>query len=773
MPASLGNFVWEDYNNDGVQDPNEPGLQGIEVTLYDANNNPIATTTTGANGEYEFTNLVPGDYFVEFELPEDYIFSPQDSGAATEATDSDVDPATGRTELVTLASGENNPDIDAGMSFAEQSIGDTVWFDVNQDGVQDVDEPGVAGVTVNLLVNGMVVATTATDGEGNYLFPDLDAGVGYQLEFIPPAGYQLTTTDSPDALNDGFDSDADDGTGLTGIYTLADNEQNVTVDAGIFIPDVIPASLGDTVWYDANNDGVQDPAEAGIPGVVVNLYDGAGVLVASTLTDTTGNYLFEGLHPGDYQVEVVPPVGYDFSPQDASGDEATDSDVDGMTGLSPVVTLAEGEARTDLDAGLFAPAGVASLGDTVWLDSNGDGVNNEAATAGVPGVTVDLYLSDGTFVATTTTDDNGNYLFENLQPGDYFVDFQAPDGYDFTVADQGADTADSDADPGTGESSIISLAAGEVNLDVDAGLVLEGGIAPASIGDTVWEDYNHDGIQDPTEPGLAGVVVELFDENNLLVATTTTDGNGNYLFPNLVPGDYYVHFIPPNGYEISPIDSSGDEATDSDADEITGATPLITHAAGEDNRDVDAGMTFFEQSLGDTVWFDIDQDGVQDVDELGISGVTVNLYDDMGTLLDTVVTDGNGNYLFEDLEEGVPYVIEVITPSGFTPTIQDAGAAPTEGFDSDIDPMTGRTDPIILADGEANVSVDAGFFNPTLIPASLGDTVWLDANGDGIQDPTETGVPGVVVNLYNSAGMLVATQITDANGKYEFYWTCA
>ena len=113
MPASLGDFVWWDQDNDGVQDAGEPGLEGVEVTLKNANGDTVATTTTDSNGYYHFGGLQPGDYTVVFTLPgSDWTFSPADQG--DDATDSDANETTGEA-ATTLSAGEDDDTLDAGM----------------------------------------------------------------------------------------------------------------------------------------------------------------------------------------------------------------------------------------------------------------------------------------------------------------------------------------------------------------------------------------------------------------------------------------------------------------------------------------------------------------------------------------------------------------------------------------------------------------------------------------------------------------------------------
>lgn len=72
-----------------------------------------------------------------------------------------------------------------------------------------------------------------------------------------------------------------------------------------------------------------------------------------------------------------------------------------------------------------------SIGDKVWFDKDGDGVQDRGE-AGVAGVLVKLLSTGGKTLATTRTDANGKYLFDDLKPGAYKVKFYAPDGREFT-----------------------------------------------------------------------------------------------------------------------------------------------------------------------------------------------------------------------------------------------------------------------------------------------------------------------------------------------------
>ena len=448
---------------------------------------------------------------------------------------------------------------------------------------------------------------------GAYAFTNLVPAI-YSVGFAPPPGYQITLQDQG---GDALDSDADRTTGRTVQTTLVSGENDPDWDAGLYVP----ASLGDFVWNDLDANGAQDGGETGVVGVVVTLYsDIDDSVVGVTTTDVAGAYAFTNLIPGAYYVGVAVPGGWDVSPQDQAGD-ALDSDVDVATGLTATITLVSGQNDPDWDAGLYLPA---SLGDFVWLDVDGDGVQGGAGETGMPDVVVTLYDATNGVAGTTTTDVNGAYAFTNLVPGSYTVGFAAPLGFALTLQNQGGDAADSDADRTTGLTAPTVLVSGENDPTWDAGLYV-----PASLGDFVWHDLNYDGLQTGGEPGVPGVRVELYDAATNLVDARLTDTNGFYLFDDLIPGEYTVAFVRPAGYRFTLQDQSGADAADSDADPITGRAIATVLVSGENDLTWDAGL-YLPASVGDYVWLDENWDGVQDPGERGLPNVIVQLLDGGG-----------------------------------------------------------------------------------------------------------------------------------------------
>ncbi len=287
------------------------------------------------------------------------------------------------------------------------SIGDYVWEDTNQNGIQDAGENGVSGIVVKLYnCNNTLVATTTTSADGSYLFSDLPAG-SYYVQFVLPSGRSFTAKDA--GSNDGTDSDADVTTGKTTCYTLAAGDNNTTIDAGILPVPVVPGSIGDKVWNDANKNGIQDAGENGIANVTVSLYDCLGVLQATTTTDASGNYSFTNLTPGEYYVEFTLPSGYSFTSDDEGSNDAVDSDADVVTGKTHCTTLASGENNMTLDAGMYlnsADLEVTKTANTTTINCASSFTytvtvkNNGAATAG--SVVVTDVLPAGLVFASAT-----------------------------------------------------------------------------------------------------------------------------------------------------------------------------------------------------------------------------------------------------------------------------------------------------------------------------------------------------------------------------------
>ncbi|MCL4202707.1 MAG: DUF11 domain-containing protein [Pirellulaceae bacterium] len=799
QPASLGDFVWIDQNGNGIQNAGEPGLNGVTVNLLDSGGSVIGTTVTannggGSPGYYRFTGLAPGTYSVQFVLPNDFEFSPQnaDGLGVNGPVNSDANPVTGVTPQVTLVSGQTNLNVDAGL-YQPASLGDFVWIDSNGNGIQNAGEPGLNGLTVNLLnAGGSVIGTTVTANNGGgspgyYQFTGLAPGT-YSVQFVLPGGYAFTPQNADGlGVNGPVNSDANPVTGVTPQVTLVSGQTNLNVDAGLYQP----ASLGDFVWIDQNGNGIQNAGEPGLNGVTVNLLNAGGSVIGTTVTANNGGgspgyYQFTGLAPGTYSVQFVLPSGYAFTPQNADGlgvNGPVNSDANPVTGVTPQVTLVSGQTNLNVDAGLYQPA---SLGDFVWIDLNGNGIQN-AGEPGLNGVTVNLLNAGGSVIGTTVTANNGGgspgyYQFTGLAPGTYSVQFVLPGGYAFTP--QNADglgvngPVNSDANPATGVTPQVTLVSGQTNLNVDAGLY-----QPASLGDFVWIDQNGNGIQNAGEPGRNGVTVNLLNAGGGVIGTTVTANNGSgnpgyYQFTGLAPGTYSVQFVLPNDFEFSPQNADGlgvNGPVNSDANPVTGATPSVTLVSGTNNPNLDAGLLQGTDlgitkidcvtSVGagyDTI-YEYEITVTNHGPSLAENVIVTDTWPDFLTRISLVYSVGTVNELpggdFEwligdlDVGESVELRFEYVVDAGASGEITNTATVVSDTLDSNQ---------------LNNTASDTNTVGTLFIHG----TAFIDSNGNNRLDPSEGYKPDAPIYLYyqgcDGLWVLIAETTTDANGYYLF-----
>ena len=437
----------------------------------------------------------------------------------------------------------------------------------------------------------------------------------------PPVDIDST----PDATVDNDGTPKDDVTSEDGKHLPTDDEDDHDL-AHVTVQPLV--AVGNSIWNDANGDGIQQQGEPLLPGVIVELLLADGLTpatdannnpVAPVITAADGRYLFAHLLPGDYVIKVTPPVGYLPTVGGADPDNNDNDDSNGLPGdavQSLPVTLSSGdepiddgdislESNLSVDFGFYLPV---TVGDRVWYDYNGDGAQatlqaNSTAELGVPGVSVSLYnaatrqmvLLNGN-PAITATDSHGLYLFDRLPPGEYYVIFgldTLPSAYLATIPNviDVTEADNSDADPTTGQTRNTGfLAGGSKDLDLDLGIY-----QAASIGNYAWFDLNKDGLKDDNEPGVAGITVNLYNVQGNLVATTLTDRDGYFQFAGLTPGDYYLAFIPPPNYTFTVPNMDGE--FNSDADPNNGRTVLTTLAPGE--NDPSWGVGFISPALGE------------------------------------------------------------------------------------------------------------------------------------------------------------------------------
>jgi len=687
--ASLGNKVWLDCNEDGVQDAGELPVVGAKVVLIGGGadgkigtggDDTTTTTYTDGDGEYKFVGLTPGtEYQVQFTPLAGYHFTTQDAPAATDATDSDANtagPDVGKSQIVTLASGEDNDTIDAGL------VSDCrpVTFDFSGDSCTDGTNGNVRTYTdalTGVTVTARAFSQNKTSG---------DSGTTWQSAWLGAYSGGLGVTDNSEGSGGGDTHTIDNV--YRNNYVVLQFSQEVKIDKAYLGYVVCDSDI--QVWI-GNSAAITSMSGSTLSGLVAP--GTGGVTETNTTTSSSARWADINASGVSGNTLIIAADTGDSTPEDRFK-------------LEKLVLCAP-------DCG--PPVAKASIGNLVWEDMDYDGVQ-DTGESGIAGVTVKLLNGDGTQVlATTTTNASGEYSFKTLDPGDYKIQVVRPSGYYVTKQDQqGDDTKDSDINS-SGYTQKYTLAAGQYNDTADAGLYRK-----ACVGDKVWDDMDHDNIQDANEPGIAGIKVKLLSASGATLASTTTDQYGNYKF-TVNPGTYQLQFDKTDVqhynygqwnnmsyWKWAKPDQGGDDAKDSDvvgnAQATTNVTMTVkpfTLVSGQSDMTRDAGIT--------PIVIDLDGGGIQTVsrsqaggafDLFGNGSAVKSGWIERGEGFLAVDRDGNGR---------VDSISEL-----FGGTAKGAGFAQLAEYDSNDD-------------GLVNAS-DAGFIDLR---------IWRDANGNHQTDDGE------------------------------------
>ncbi len=554
----------------------------------------------------------------------------------------------------------------------------------------------------------------------------------------------------------------------------------------------------------------------------------------STSTNTSGDYTFSNLRQGYYYVVVHSEyiVGSQTADVNQNGvctvcDSKSGLTTDNVNNSPFPGDLSNNTTITNVNFGYNVSNSTYNIGDTLFYDWNGDGIQ-DGTDEPMSGITIELLGPDGTVIATTTTNSSGVYGF-SARPVGYYTVRVATSSLPSGV------TQSLDPDATKDNQSSFNLTANDLTRDFAYQPVGSG-----TIGDTVFVDLNGNGLKGSAEEGLSGVTVKLQVDLNgdgtyVTIATQTTSSTGAYLFEGLPVGASYnyrvVVELSAANLAIIPNDVIGNDYLNSTGTKDVTPTPDIIYinasitTASPNYLTADFGFAP-PASFGDTVYQDINGNGTQDLNEPGISGVTVNLYyftdlgdgnfaydvgepfydlnssgtrqvgesffdkdgryqpgDTVGAFYATATTDANGKYQFAGLLPGY-YVAQVTPPAGSTLT----GDPNTDGISCST--LTLSTEPpsticdhrdgMRLYNGTNYLGADFGY----QLPGAFGDTVWIDTNGNNKVDIGESGIDQITVTAtttvpanttvtvngttYTAGQPISLSAITDANGNYFF-----
>lgn len=381
IPNAIGGIKFEDLNANGVRDPGEPSLAGVTISLFPGT--PAApgvsrSAVTDVNGNFLFTNVTPGPYFLVETAPTGF----------TQTT-----PASGFITVTSVSGGSSINNVFGNFrGILTGTISGTKFLDTNGNGVRDPGEVGQPNVTFTISGPlGFTPRTVVTGSDGTFTFTGVPFGT-YTVTETVPAGFRQTLPAAP------------------GTRPATLNVTTRTVAGLVFGNQalVTPASISGSKFIDVNGNGVLDAGEPGGAGVTIRLSGpgGTGTGVQTT-TAADGSFTFSGVAPGTYLVSEVVPVGFT---QTAPGGAGVIS-----------VTVAGGEARTGVLFGnqVTGPGNAGSVSGTKILDLNSNGVV-DGIDRPLEGIVFVLTAADGTSRQTTSRAD-GAFRFDGVAPGTYVL----------------------------------------------------------------------------------------------------------------------------------------------------------------------------------------------------------------------------------------------------------------------------------------------------------------------------------------------------------------
>ncbi len=843
-PSSISGLTWLDANGNAIQDT-EAMLDGVTVTLSGTDDlgsiTPIPYTTT-SSGLYSFTNLRPGSYQVHFARS-GYAITPQQVGADT-TLNSDPSPATGLTSVLSLTTAQDVLHIDAGL-YPPQSISGKVWYDIDASGSLNTPEIPLSAVTVTITWAGPD-GSFATSDDVTYSSLTTPANGTYSFAAAAPGKFRVLTSTLPTGLSTPtYD--------LDGTATPNQIDLNVTLgstNANVDFGYRGASSLGNYVWADLNNNGLQNGGELATQGVSFSLTwagqddslatSADNLTFTSTLSNASGNYSFAFLPAGTFSLAASLPSGYDFAQLKQGSDTAIDSNFDPATATAAPISLGASSSDDSIDLGVVIYSiskSISSTSLTATLSSDvavGEVITYDLALALQPGsssntVVIDTLpagleyvansaslvtssLSTSTPPSISSVSTNVNQVTFNL--GTVLVNPGAPANqrililrFQARVSDIPANTGLSGSQTTLANSATLQVASGfvvssnpvsatvveprlqisktllNVDTSVDAGTTLNYQIVISHTASSTGPAFDIV-LTDPlVTPGLplspaSLSVTPSSGVSSYLTTTNTSDAiNGLRLsFNRLDNGDTLtITYSSTLTSAIAPASTVTNTATLSSYDTIpSGGRPLDPLGPLTSS----ASFTVNTNAISGFVYKDLNNDALFDeAASNGLSGISVRLLwagpdGSFATATDDVTlntsTDASGAYSFSLLRPGSYKLSQPSQPSGLLDGKERSGA-PANPFGGSVGAVGTDLIDAISIPADSNQSQPNYNFGE-LPPSSISGLTWLDANGNAIQD-TEDMLDGVTVTLSGTDDLGSITPIpytTTSSGLYSF-----
>jgi len=567
----LRGYIWDDNNGNGIEDSGESRIANASLRLLDSTATEIETIQTQTDGTYEFTPIVNGDYQIEV------LNTGVLAGFSVTTTNNPVSfNVTG-----------NNAVNNFGLQALNGSVEGLIFSDINGNSIQDINEPGIGNVSLNLNdANSLLVATTTTDANGTFSFVELLA-----------ADYNITVTDDLLILNNSLLTTSNVPYATTVQANQVDNQ-------AIFGYQYHDSTISGSIFDDINGDGILNNNETGLAGVDIQLQSNTQTF--STTSDVNGNYAFNQLIAGQYQTQITNSNGI------LNGYQLTSNN-------QPYLSILNNH-QTD-SSGVFAyQAHLSVISGSVFKDDNGNGV---ADTGESYYTNVGIELIRGNTSLQTLTDNDGTYRFQQLVAGNYSVN----------VIDQNAVLVNTSLTTAN-QPHQINLA----NISTDNTGNFGYQLHNSSITGLVFVDSNGNGTQEADEQGLAGISIEI--ANNNVTYNTISAADGRYNFNQLIADDYQITVTDTAGLLL-------------ETQLTTTNQPLtITLAENQDQNNIFFGYQYHNSSITGKVFNDKNGNGVFDVSETYFTNINLDLTNTDSQDIITTQTGTNGQYEFNQLVTG-------------------------------------------------------------------------------------------------------------------------
>jgi uncharacterized repeat protein (TIGR01451 family) len=717
--------------------------------------------------------------------------------------------------------GNNQQPANATLTVSTQGyISGRVFRDnnVTPDGIyQALTDTPLANVSLTLRsganCSGGVLDTQVTDAAGNYLFIALAAGTYSVCQASQPVGTSNGTTSAGAIIA---------SSGSTGAVGAASNPTSsssqivsivlngdggggaISGSTGNNFAEIVLSSLSGTIFFDQNNNGVQNGADTGITGVRVDLLDNANTQLATTTTDANGNYSFANLAPGSYKLREP------TQPANTANGITTPGAVSngGTAGTATIVTVVP-----SIISGIILPPNTVSTGNNfaeipsgrvvsgkVFLDYNNDGLANNS-DYGLPVITVQLSgvdLNSNAINVSVTTASDGTYSFTGLPAGTYSVVEPTQPSSTTNGTPTAGSTGGTASNPTASSSQVIGIDLTGVNTVSGNNNFAE--IPGAAPDLTVTKTHT------PSSFG-SGSSTGYFTITPSNIGTVVTSGIVT-LTDNLPVGMTVAAVATGNGWSCSGSVGASSVvctttaviASAASANPITLRVAVANGLSGQlltntaiisgggeppgftgNNTATDTVAIGSVAQLSGTVWRDTNHDRRLDVGETREANWTVDLLLN-GVLVTTTTTATNGTYQFTNLSPGSGYTVQFRAPTtglvygravtneqGITPTnsVRDNGATTVNAGSN-----TGNPAGADLSSGDGTLRSLTLLAGDNIVEQSLP----LDPAGIVYDAITRNPVAGAAVTIsgpggFNPATHLVggnATVTTAADGFYQF-----